>query len=188
MANTVLKILHEYQEFIEVELKKDNYLLPKSPPLDMLGDEESTMVIPKVTTGCLPHTNFSLYGAANEFFQAPYIMVGMDDNSADMDSSKTQIMIQVCCYSSGLYITDEQDERYELKIPDNKAFEDCINLLEWIRQKIIEKGSIKGTTVERPIQLGSYNSKELTYPYSFGYLSFEALSVPLETNRTRITY
>lgn len=171
MANTILSVLHAYQKFIEGELKEADYKLTKAPPMDKQGVEKPVFVIPAVTTGCLPHANFSLYGAPNEFFQAPYIMVGFDDNNEDYEEAGIQLLIQTCCYSTASYVTDEEDERYTLDIPDNKAFEDCLNLMEWIKQRILSEGCIAGTIVDRPIRIGSYNTKELTYPYSFGYLS-----------------
>lgn len=182
MANTILTILHEYQKFIEKKLIESSYQLPKAPPIGEQGIKKPKHVTPAVTTGCLPHANFSLYGAENtEFFQAPYILVGFDDSSYDHAESAIQLLIQVCCYSSSSYVQDEDNELYDLDIPDNKAFEDCLNLLEWIKNNIISEGVIAGTTVDRPIRLGSYNSKELTYPYSFGYLSF-----PINTVINRI--
>jgi hypothetical protein len=188
MANTLIAILHEYQKFIENELIKSNYSLVKAPAINKQGIDKPQMVIPAVTTGCLPHNNFSLYGAENEFFQAPYILIGFEDNDIDYEESKIQLLIQVCCYSSSGYIQDPTDESFGLNIPDNKAFEDVINLLEWIRQKLIKEGIIAGTTIERPIKIGSYNSKELTYPYSFGYLSLSINSSVQETARTKFNY
>jgi hypothetical protein len=186
MANTILSVLHAYQKYIEAELVAADYKLAKAPPIDKQGIDKPAFVIPVVTTGCLPHANFSLYGATNEFFQAPYIMVGFDDNNEDYEEAVIQLLIQVCCYSTASYITDETDERFNLDIPDNKAFEDCINLLEWIKQRLISKGSIAGSTIDRPIRTGSYNTKELTYPYSFGYLSVPVNMVPQNTLRNII--
>lgn len=186
MANTIVKILHEYQKCIANELKDNGYMLSKAPAVNRQGIDAPSMVIPEVTTGCLPHSNFSLYGAGNEFFQAPYVLVGFEDNSTDFDDSKTQLLVQVCCYSSGAYVNDTNDERYSLNIPDNKAFEDCLNLLEFIKQKLIAQGVIAGTAIERPIRLGTYNTKELTYPYSFGYLSFEISSTPQNISRSSL--
>ncbi len=186
MANSILSVLHSFQEYIEKELIVAEYKLMKAPPIDKQGIEKPALVIPAVTTGCLPHVNFSLYGATNEFFQAPYIMIGFDDNNEDYDEAGIQILIQVCCYSTSSYITDAEDERFSLDIPDNKAFEDCINLLEWIKQKLILGGSVAGTSIDRPIRLGSYNNRELTYPYSFGYLSVPVKISPQNTLRNII--
>jgi hypothetical protein len=158
MANTILSILHAYQEYIQKELQAADYKLMKAPPIDKQGIEKPIFVIPAVTTGCLPHANFSLYGAPNELFQAPYIIVGFDDNSEDYEEAGIQLLIQCCCYSTSSYVTDEVDDRFTLDIPDNKAFEDCLNLMEWIKQNLIGKGSISGTTIDRPIRIGSYNS------------------------------
>ncbi|MDF2487361.1 MAG: hypothetical protein K0R46_3529 [Herbinix sp.] len=186
MASTTLKILHEYQEFIKKRLQDDDYKLVKAPPIDKQGVLKPEFVIPPVITGCLPHANFSLYGAENIFFQAPYIMVGFDDSVIGDDETSIQLLIQACCYSSASYVTDENNELYDLDIPDNKSFEDCVNLLEWIKQKILDAGIIAGTTIEKPVRLGTYNSKELTYPYSFGYISFQVNSVRHEINRNKL--
>lgn len=188
MSNTILSTLHDYKSFIENELKKEDYKLMKSPPLNQHGKERPTEVIPAVTTGCLPHANFSLYGAENELLQAPYIMIGFEEGSVDYEEAGIQLLIQVCCYSSSSYVTDETNELYDLDIPDNKAFEDCLNLLEWLQNKFIAKGVISGTAIGRPIRIGSYNTKELTYPYSFGYLSFPVNTVTKEISRKKYNY
>lgn len=188
MPSTILSVINAYKKFIEDELEKDNYLLVKAPPMGQNGKINPTSVIPSVTTGCLPHANFSLDGADNEFFQAPYIMVGMDDYGADYDETSLQILIQACCYSSSSYVTDQTSELYDLNIPDNRAFEDCLNLLEWMKNKIMSQGLIAGTSVDRPIRVGSYNSKELTYPYSFGYLTFPVNTVTHDISRKNFNY
>ena len=183
MANTLLSILHAYQDLIQRELNVADYRLTKAPPMDKQGIEKAELVIPVVTTGCLPHANFSLYGAPNEFFQAPYVMIGFDDNNEDYEEAGIGLLIQVCCYSTLSYITDEEDERFTLSIPDNKAFEDCLNLLEWMKQRLLSSGKINGASIDRPIRMGSYNTKELTYPYSFGYLSVPLNMVPQNVPR-----
>ncbi len=188
MANTVLRILHEYTEFIHRELVDADYKLAKAPPLNKQGIEKPCLVIPAVTTGNLPHANFSLYGAENEFFQAPYIMIGFDENASDYENSSTQLLIQTCCYPSESYVNNPQDPKHDLDIPDNKAYEDVINLLEWLKDRLLSVGGVGGTTIEKPVKLGSYNTKELTYPYSFGYLSFQINSVSHDINRNKINY
>ena len=187
MAHSIISVLNAYKEYIEKNLIKDDYKLAKAPDLDRQGIDDCTHVIPKVTTGCLPHANFSLYGAGNEFFQAPYILVGYED-AENGEEDNLSILIQVCCYSSSIYITDESDEKYELKIPDNRAFEDVTLLLEYISNILRKEITIAGTCIDKPISIGSYNSKELTYPYSFGYLRFNIKYSVEDSLRSKINY
>lgn len=166
---SVIKILKEYKREIEKFLDDAKYRLAQSPPKDKLGIEDITMVIPKVTIGCLPHQNFSLYGAPDIFFQAPYIKVGYEEADIENDEMSISMLIQVCCYPSETYET-------ETALPDNQALTDLTLFLEWLRDKILTK-QIAGAPIEGGVKIGTYNSRELTYPYAYGYVSFSVKTI-----------
>lgn len=186
--NSILTTLHAIQKYIEIAIEKHDYKLFKSPPMNKQGIVKPELVHPMVTTGCLPHANFSLYGAEREFFQAPYVLIGYEDGDLQSEEQSLRILINVCCYSQGLYIDDESQSDYNLMIPDNKAFEDCTLFLEWLQQRLLEAGTINGATIEFPVRLGSYNSKELTYPYAFGFLSFDLKANGYISDRKKFKY
>lgn len=185
---TILSNLKEIESFLNKILKDENYQMYKAPPFGKQGIEEPKLVIPKVVVGNLPHTNFSLYGASEDYFQAPYIMIGLEDEALDSSEESMNILIQVCVYAQDVYMNDTQEEECEIQVPDSKGYEDCIRFLEWIRKKILLVGNIGGSTVEYPCRIGSYNTKELTYPYSFGYLSFSILSERTIFDRKKVNY
>lgn len=154
---------------IEQFIAHDNYKMAKPPSKNKLGLEAPKMVTPKVTIGCLPHHNFSLYGAPDDMFQAPYILVGYEDSELNKEDSEINILIQVCCYTSETY------DETSLGMPDNKAFIDLTLLLEYLRSKIMQNEC--SGSLESGVRIGTYNVKELTYPYSFGYVSFSVKTI-----------
>lgn len=167
--NTIIETLNLYRSFIEEKLKEANYKLPRLPASGMQGTTNPEKVIPVVAIDSLPHANFSLYGLndASSYNQAPYVLIGYEEEVLGEEDTAS-ILIQACVCSEENYTTQT-----ELKIPDNNAFIDCANLLEWMKQKIVEAHTIGGTTIEYPIRMGSYNQREITYPFSFGYLNFD---------------
>lgn len=171
------RTLNEIKHFIENEIQNNNYLMAQNNIDSEYQDESEKMVLPKVCTGLLPHQNFNLYGADNMFFQAPYVLIGFDEASFDMDTSEIPILIQVCCCSSSHY--EEEGQR---TLPDNRSFEDCIIFLEWIKNRIQKKWTFNGVPINGKFRLNTYNGKELTYPFCFGYLSFSLEAKPEESN------
>lgn len=141
--------------------------------------EESVLIHPHVTTGCLPHQNFNLYGAPKLFFQAPYVLVSMESADEDTESARINMIIQACTCSSTFY-------QEELQLPDNKAFEDCYLFLEKIKGIILEQWFFNEYCLDGKFQVGTYNTKELTYPYAFGYISFSLNGPPIQINRRKI--
>lgn len=185
---SLTRLLREFEKTINQGINDHNYELARPPEEGKQGIEHPTMVKPKTCIGCLPHTNFNLYGAPNQFFQAPYVMIGLEDSNTINGECDTKILIQVCCYSSSAYIQDDKNELYNLDIPDNQSFQDVLLFLEFLRDIILQNDTIDGATIEEPIILGSYNSKELTYPYSFGYLSFSVNTHLAEKNHRKYNY
>lgn len=173
----IITALNEMKSYLEEKIQEENYLLVQNGLND---DDEARKVLPAVATGNLPHQNFNLYGADDIFFQAPYVLIGMEDTDSNMSETAIQVLIQVCCCSSTYYHKDTE----QTSIPDNKAFEDCIIFLEWIKNRIIKKWHFYGMAVDGNFKIGSYNSKELTYPYSFGYVSFSLEQKEVTVNRS----
>lgn len=157
--------LERIKEFIETKIKEKNFMMCREP---VEGEDASNLelVHPRVKIGNLPHSNFSLYGADERFFQAPYFLVGFETSSHDYTEEFITILIQVCAYPSETY----EHEEGELAFPDISGMLDVVTALETVRDWIIEDAKFPAN---RPFQIGSYASKELTYPYAFGYLSFE---------------
>ena len=166
---SVISILNAYKKNIEKYLKESCYKLAQPPAEGKVGIDAPTMVIPKVTIGCLPHQNFSLYGAPDIFFQAPYIKVGYEEADIENDEMSISMLIQVCCYPSETYET-------ETALPDNQALTDLTLFLEWLRDKILTK-QIASAPIEGGVKIGTYNSRELTYPYAYGYVSFSVKTI-----------
>ena len=167
---SVIGILKALKKNIEMYLTESDYRLAQPPAADKAGIDAPTMVIPKVTIGCIPHQNFSLYGAPDMFFQAPYILIGYEDSDRESDDMSVNILIQVCTYPSETY------DGTELGLPDNQALVDLTLCLEWLREKILI-GNIDSIQIEGNVKVGTYNTRELTYPYAFGYVSFSVKTI-----------
>lgn len=151
----------------------------KDIKLMKVSDNGSAPVHPCVTTGCLPHQNFNLYGAPELFFQAPYVLVSMETADEDIEGTRINMLVQACACSSTFY-------EEKLQLPDNKAFEDCYLFLEKIKGIILEQWFFNEYCLDGKFQVGTYNTKELTYPYAFGYISFSLNGPPIQINRRKI--
>lgn len=177
---TIKQRLEELKSFLEEKIQEKDFKLPKRPENGMQGDELE-MVHPVVGIGNLPHSNFSMYGLEQRYFEAPYIMLGIDECTVDYEDESIPILIQVCCYTAEQYDTAEND----LKIPDNMGILDVLGLLENIQEWLICESKFP---VDKPIRLGTYDKKEMTYPFAFGYLSFDSNTNEGKVNRGRFEY
>lgn len=172
---TPIMTLEAIQAFLQEELEKAKYTLRAPPEYNQrgTGTQADQYRIPLVEIGNLPHINFS--GTLPEaFWMAPYILVGLERASDEDKEANASVLLQVCCYSE----VDYDDGRKGLRLPDSKAYMDALNLLQWIKTKLISK-TVLGkdyhtTAVSKPFEMGMYSTKEMTYPYAFGYLSFAA--------------
>lgn len=173
----IYTVINEIKEYLEKTIQDENYVLNQ---LCVEKDETGKRVQPKVTTGNLPHQNFNLYGADDVFFQAPYVLVGFEESDENLQDCTFSILVQVCCCTSTYY---DGEKRI---VPDNKAFEDCVIFLEWIKNRIIKKWNFSGMPIDGRFKLGTYDSKELTYPYSFGYISFGLENKEVNINRSNL--
>ena len=151
------------KKIIKKALTEHKYKMLREPDE---GEDKCTLVTPRVCIGNLPHSNFSLYGASDRYFQAPYILVGYESATADDEEESISILIQACAYTQEEY--DGEDD--EATFPDNMGILDVTALLEMIARWLEEEGS---PCFSRPYEIGSYSSKEFTYPYAFGYLKFD---------------
>lgn len=166
--NSIKSELERIRDFLETKITEDNFRMAR-PPEE--GDEESPLkaVRPKVAVGNIPHTNFSLYGSTdNRFYQAPYLLVGYEKANFHPNNEEVDILIQGCSYTSTPYENDEDDEGID--IPDNMGVVDVTSMLEhvmgWIRD-------IPTFSAGMEFEIGNYGTVAYTYPYNFGYLSFQ---------------
>ena len=169
---TPFMILNRIREYIEEKLQEHNYRLRAAPPNTMQNQEgeaplpdEDRSVIPGVFAGGIPHSNFATE-MPYQFFRAPYVLVGMEEAEEDYDGGAIGILIQVCVYSEIDYENSD--------VPDYQAFLDALNLLQFLKDKLIMQWALEGTAWKKPIRMGMYTSQAMTWPYAFGYLAFEA--------------
>lgn len=167
--NSISSELERIKEYLEGKIKEENFRMAR-PPEE--GDEESPLkaVRPKVTVGNIPHTNFSLYGSADDrFYQAPYILVGYEKAGFHPDNEEVDVLIQACSYTAVPYGRDSEEEG-SVDFPDNTGVLDVTGMLEkvmgWIRE-------IPTFSAGMEFEIGSYGTMAYTYPYNFGYLSFQ---------------
>jgi len=169
---TPYMILNRIREYIEGKLEEHNYCLRATPSNDMLDQEGAApepdadqSVVPGVFVGALPHSNF-IVDLPDQFFRAPYVLVGMEEAEEDYDGGAIGILVQVCTYS----VIDYENS----SVPDYEAFLDALNLLQFLKDKLIMQWTLQGTAWKKPIRMGMYTSQAMTWPYAFGYLAFDA--------------
>ena len=165
--NTIQAELTRIKKFLDAKILEENLKMARSPEE---GDEESPLkaVRPKVAIGSIPHTNFSLYGSVdNRFYQAPYILVGYEKASYHPDNEEIDVLIQACSYTAVAYDPPEDES---VDFPDNMGVLDVSTMLErimgWIRD-------VPTFPAGMEFEIGSYATVAYTYPYNFGYLSFQ---------------
>lgn len=103
----------------------------------------------------------------------PAMMVTFDEGDDDGNDAGLNIRISAVVYNPGLY---EPGEKFT---PDNKGYQDLINLLFLCRQAlsinpIISEGK---TEVNKPIKWGMYAEQPI--PYWVGWVSFRATAAVL---------
>ena len=176
----VIQLLDEIEKYLSNELEKENFSMPKLPNEGNIGIDDVKMVVPKIAKGCLPHENFGLYGATEGFFQAPYGLINISKINQNFDSSTIECLFQACTVSSSDYEGSV--------LPDNKGYEDLFLFLEWVKQKLIRRWTFGRNTLSGNIEIGTYNTKDMTYPFSFGYVSFSLTGRGIEVKRNKFDY
>lgn len=166
---TPVSTLRDIKDFLESKLKEENYTLQAAPADGTYDRRGDTRIIPPVRIAAMPHENFAFTPVSELYPSAPYILVSMDKSNTMVDERSMDVLIQCCVFSTENY--PAQDGSF-LKIPDEQAEIDLLNLLEWIGQRLMEVHKIGGATMEYPVQMGSYGSKAHTYPKAYGYLDF----------------
>ncbi len=166
---TVQAELLRIKDYLEAKIKEENFRMAR-PPEE--GDEESPLkaVKPKVAVGNIPHANFSLYGSVDDrFYQAPYILVGYEKANYHPDNEEIDVLIQGCAYTAASYEIAEEDDE-SIAFPDNMGVLDVTGMLEhvmgWIRD-------IPTFAAGMEFEIGNYGTVAYTYPYNFGYLTFQ---------------
>lgn len=173
---TIKGRLEQIQSFLIEKIEKEKIRLPQAPEEGMAG-EKTDLVAPIVAVGNIPHANFNIMNARREFFNAPYVLVGMKEASFDYDEERLPILIQVCCYTVENY--------RDSNVPDNMGMLDALNLLEKIKNWINQDAPFP---VEKPYSIGTYDTFETTYPYAFGYIGFTITTNEGTVNRKKFNY
>ncbi len=176
---TIKQSLKKVKDFLEEKIEETDYKLPMQN--ENMETDSTRMVHPVIVYGNLPHENFSMYGMEQRLFQAPYILIGVEECTFDYDSETIPILIQVCCYTAETYQSGEND----MMIPDNMGTLDVIGLLESIREWISKDAKFPR---DKPFTMGSYDTKESTYPLAFGYLKFNMTTNEGHVNRSKFNY
>jgi hypothetical protein len=138
---------------------------------------------PNVFIGWLPPPN-QLQEVPQQLLEGikkalPAMIVTFDDGDDDGNDAGLNIRISAIVYNPGLYEPDE------IFTPNNKGYQDIINLLFLCRQALATSPIVgEGKTeVNKPIKWGMY--AEQPTPYWVGWLSFRATAailVPLIDN------
>ncbi len=169
---TPYMILNRIRDYIAEKLQEHNYELRATPPNEVQDQEgevpdpgEDQYIIPGVYVGGIPHGNFQA-NLPEQFFRAPYVLVGMEEAEEDYDGAAIGVLIQVCTYSEINY----QDS----DVPDYQAFLDALNLLQFLKDKLVMQWTFQGTAWRKPIRMGMYTSQAMTWPFAFGYIAFDA--------------
>lgn len=124
-------------------------------------------VTPYVGLITLPHKNFMPVN-----FQVPYILIGLVNGNDNEHENVLSIRIACATYGGDIKFAETAN------IPDESGYVDLINLLERIKNKLVNEAVIeKAGALNKPIMYGIYD-EQLTYPYWYGYLSFD-LQIPV---------
>ncbi len=164
--NTIQGELKKIQKYIQDCIDNDKFKMVQ-PPEE--GDDESPakLVKPRVAIGSIPHSNFSLYGATDDrFYQAPYLLISYETARFHPDDEEINVLIQACAYTAASYESEEED----LNFPDNMGVLDVTQMLErvmsWMR-------GFPNFATGMEFEIGNYSTQAYTYPYNFGYLTFQ---------------
>lgn len=154
---TAVQALKELKKFIEKEVASKIRLQKEAPTT-----EKPEYVNPFVALMTLPHKNFMPVN-----FQVPHIIIGLTSGSDDTDEHKISIQMQFATFGGDTKFGEFPS------IPDSSGYIDLLNLLEMTKAKLVKSTVIeKCGVVDKPILYGVYN-EQITYPYWYGYMTFD---------------
>lgn len=154
---TVVEALQALKKFIEQEVASKILLQKES---DAMSEPE--YVHPYVELITLPHKNFTPVN-----FQVPYILIGLANGTDGAEEHPLNIQIQFATYGGNIVFKETAN------IPDSSGYINLLNLIELTKQKLVQEAVINECgVVNKPIMYGIY-SEEITYPYWYGYLTFD---------------
>ena len=160
---TAIDALKALKVNIEKIIEDQNILLQKEnsyPP---------SYVKPYTDLIFMPHSNF-----APQDYKVPFVLIGLDKAVDDASEHTLFVRLTIGTYGGGWYVDDSGNK---VDLPDGNGYYDLINLIERIKFAIVTKANIDGAgTVCKPFDYGTYDT-EMTYPYWYGYLSFN-VSIP----------
>lgn len=158
---TAVDSLNGLKKFIE-EKVASKVLLQKEPNENDIPSNEPEYVHPYVEIMTLPHKNFTPVN-----FQVPYILIGLTNGTDAANEHPLNIQIQFATYGGNMMFKETAN------IPDSSGFIDLLNLIEKTKHELVQEPTINGCgVVNKPIMYGVYN-EQITYPYSYGYLTFD---------------
>lgn len=176
---TPMEALNALKAFTEAKIAP-KLLLMKEPEtsadiMDM-REQGTEYVHPYVEIGDIPHKNFQPLD-----FQCPMILWTFDeteDSGSYSEGRTISIRAYVSTYGGDVYKTQDGQAT---KLPDNKAFVDLMNTLEFMYQQISGDLTIGGKLqIHKPITYGKYDGA--FYPYAYGYLQAQAELPTFEAN------
>lgn len=154
---TAVESLQALKKFVEEEVASKILLQKESEAM-----AEPEYVNPYVAILTLPHKNFMPVN-----FQVPYILIGLTNGTDGAEEHPLNIQMQFATYGGNIAFKETAN------IPDSSGFIDLLNLIEKTKQKLVQEAVINGCgVVNKPIMYGIYN-EEVTYPYSYGYMTFD---------------
>lgn len=163
---TISSELKRIAKFIDGGLREHKFYMAREPEDGMDAGGSLSLVIPRVCIGSVPHANFSMYADSLALYQAPYILVGYNEAQYEDDGEGIEVLIQACAYTQDIYDGADGGEAF----PDNMGVLDVTGLLEAVMGWIEDEA---GFPAEKPFRIGSYADRAYTYPYAFGYLTFQ---------------
>lgn len=154
---TAVEALNALKEFVEQKVAS-SILLPK----EGVVAEKPELVHPYVALMTLPHKNFMPVN-----FQVPHILIGLASGADNADEHPLSIQIQFATFGGDVKFKDTAI------IPDSSGYIDLLNLIERTKEKLIQAAVInKCGVVNKPMLYGVY-TEQITYPYWYGYLTFD---------------
>lgn len=154
---TAVESLKALQNFIEYEVASTLFLQKEGE-----YDESPEYVNPYVSLITLPHKNFRPVN-----FQVPHILIGLTSGTDGADEHPLSVQIQFATYGGDFQFQENAN------IPDSSGYIDLLNMIETTKSKLNQAAVINGCgVVNKPFIYGVY-TEEITYPYWYGYLTFE---------------
>ncbi len=157
---TVLDALKDIQTFVSSEIETQNILLQKEETA-----EAPEYVAPYVELCFFPHKNFMPIG-----FQSPGVLVAMDESTDGAQENTISVRLLCTTYGGGYY---KDENEIETGIPDAKGYIDLLNLMERLKIALVRQSVIGRCAINKPVTMGIYDT-ETSYPYWYGYLTFDA--------------